>query len=159
MWTRFMDMHSGGGLKESPYQYIYIEAPEDEAKLIFQNRFGHNPERVSCTCCGQDYSTDESPSLAQATGFNRNCRSLETPKDANGRYSQITDPTFHEHYYLEQDELPPMPYKVSDSSPRGETISLNDYLQENTVLVIRATDIRSDEHIGTLKEQGYVWRD
>ena len=27
MWTRFMDMHSGGGMKEPPYEYIFIEAP------------------------------------------------------------------------------------------------------------------------------------
>ena len=153
MWTRFMDMHSGGGLKESPYQYIYIEAPEDEAKIIFQNKFGHNPERVSCTCCGEDYSISESPSLAQATGFERNCRSLETPKDAGGQYSQITDPAFHEHYYLEQDELPPMSYKVSNSSPGDQTIPLNDYLQQNTVLVIRASDIRSDERLAWLKRE------
>lgn len=57
MWTRFMDMNSGGGSKEE-WEYIYIEAPEDEAKVIFYNRFGHNPERVTCTCCGRDYSID-----------------------------------------------------------------------------------------------------
>ena len=34
-WTRFMDMHSGGGTKEKPFEYIYIQAPEKEAKVIF----------------------------------------------------------------------------------------------------------------------------
>lgn len=69
-WTQFMDMHSGGGLKEK-WSYIYIEAPPSEAEIIFYNRFGHNPHRVSCTCCGQDYSLSEEPSLAQATAYNR----------------------------------------------------------------------------------------
>lgn len=58
MWTRFYDMHSGGDTKED-YQIILIEAKEELAKLIFYNRFGHNPDRVSCTCCGSDYWADE----------------------------------------------------------------------------------------------------
>jgi hypothetical protein len=82
MWTRFMDMHSGGGLKES-FGYAYIEAPEEEAKAIFYHRFGHNPERVSCTCCGQDYSIGESPTLEEATAHERRCRWAEDP--AGGR--------------------------------------------------------------------------
>ena len=72
-WTLFWDMHSGGGTKEEPYEKIYIEAPEEEAKVIFYNRFGHNPERVSCTCCGEDYSIIESETLEQASGYHRNC--------------------------------------------------------------------------------------
>lgn len=73
MWTRFMDMHSGGGTKEGPYEYIYIEAPLPEAKVIFYNRFGHNPERVSCTCCGPDYVIYEHATLEEATAFERGC--------------------------------------------------------------------------------------
>jgi hypothetical protein len=72
MFTRFMDMHSGGGTKEPPYEYIYIEAPEAEAKVIFYNRFGHNPERVTCTCCGEDYSIDSYETLEDATAYD--CR-------------------------------------------------------------------------------------
>ena len=64
MFTLFYDMHSGGGLKEGTYQFIVIEAPQEEAEVIFQNRFGHNPNRVSCTCCGSDYSIDTGESLA-----------------------------------------------------------------------------------------------
>ena len=72
MWTRFMDMHSGGSLKEK-WQYIYIEADEKEAKIIFYNRFGHNPERVTCTCCGDDYSISSKDDLHQLTGYDRGC--------------------------------------------------------------------------------------
>lgn len=68
MWTKFMDMYSGGSLKEK-WEYIYIEAPQKEAELIFYNRFGHNPNRVSCTCCGNDYSISESESLEESTGY------------------------------------------------------------------------------------------
>jgi hypothetical protein len=74
MWTRFMDMHSGGSCKQKPYEYIYIEAPEAEAKVIFYNRFGHNPERVTCTCCGDDYSIEDYDTLERATAYDRGCQ-------------------------------------------------------------------------------------
>ena len=73
-WTRFMDMRSGGGTKEPPYEFIFIEADEEQAKVIFYNRFGHNPERVTCTCCGEDYSISSSDSLDDLTAYDRNCQ-------------------------------------------------------------------------------------
>lgn len=71
MWTDFMDMHSGGGAKEEPYEHIYIEASKEEAKVIFYNRFGHNPERVTCTCCGEDYWASEEENLEALTEYQR----------------------------------------------------------------------------------------
>ena len=65
-----MDMHSGGDSKEK-WEYIYIEAPEDEAKVIFYNRFGHSPERVTCTCCGDDYSIRDGETLAEVSKYKR----------------------------------------------------------------------------------------
>ena len=62
MWTKFMDTYSGGNKKEN-WENIYIEAPKEEAKVIFYNRFGHNPDRVTCTCCGPDYSIYEEETL------------------------------------------------------------------------------------------------
>lgn len=79
-WTLFWDMHSGGRTKEEPYERIYIEAPKEEAKIIFYNRFGHNPERVTCICCGEDYSISEDESLEQLSGFDRNCHWAYTDK-------------------------------------------------------------------------------
>jgi hypothetical protein len=76
MWTTFLDMHSGGDQKEK-WGHIFIEAPEDEAQVIFYNRFGHNPNRVTCTCCGNDYSVDEHPTLEEATEFHRKGRTVE----------------------------------------------------------------------------------
>lgn len=58
-WTCFYDMHSGGGNKEM-FDIINIEAPKDEAIVVFYNRFGHSPGRVSCPCCGPDYAVLES---------------------------------------------------------------------------------------------------
>ena len=59
-WTVFWDMHSGGDPKEK-FDKICIEAPRKEAIVIFFNKFGHNPDRVTCTCCGADYSIGEYP--------------------------------------------------------------------------------------------------
>lgn len=81
-WTLFWDMHSGGGCKEPPYEKIYIEAPEDEARVIFYNRFSHSPDRVTCTCCGNDYSVSSSETLEEATEFHRKPLPLSSiPRD------------------------------------------------------------------------------
>ena len=92
-WTHLWDMHSGGGLKEDA-AHFFIEAPEDEAKLIFYNRYGHNPDRVSCTCCGSDYSVSESDSLQRASGWHRECA-----HDASG-YIEERDRS-SDHYVLD----------------------------------------------------------
>jgi hypothetical protein len=130
MWTRFMDMHSGGGTKEGVYEYIYIEAPQDMAEVVFYNRFDHNPNRVSCTCCGEDYSISESESLEQATAYERNCH-----WDAK------------EKMYVEK------------KGKYGKYASLSDYIKQKNILIIAATDIKSNERKGTVPKQGYVWMD
>jgi hypothetical protein len=65
-----MDMHSGGNQKEK-WSRIYIEAPKEEACVIFYNRFGHNPHRVTCTCCGEDYTVEEYDIIEEATSYDR----------------------------------------------------------------------------------------
>jgi len=70
MWTEFWDMHSGGGQKEK-FSQCFIEASYDEAKSVFYSRFGHNPERITCTCCGEDYSISEYKTLEEATKYHR----------------------------------------------------------------------------------------
>lgn len=133
MWTQFMDMHSGGGLKESPYEYIYIEASANDAQIIFQNRFGHNPNRVTCTCCGSDYSLSESDSLEQLTGFERGCQ-----YDTNAKL------------YV---DTPSLDRTWKEYEP------LDDYLRGSKVLVIRNQDIKPEWREGELMEQGYIWHD
>lgn len=144
MWTHFWDMHSGGGQKEK-WAHIYIEAPEEEAKIIFYNRFGHNPDRVTCTCCGNDYSISEHADLKQLTGFHRNCRYLETPRDKNGLYRN-DDPILKKHYYLEDREKAPRGYKVHTQwRHHGKYQTLKEYLKNKDVKVVYAKSIKREE--------------
>ena len=123
MWTQFWDMHSGGSQKEK-YANIFIEASDEgEAKIIFYNRFGHNPDRVTCTCCGEDYSIDSHESLEQITGFHRGCKYVK------GEYIE-------EGYGL---------------------LTLEEYAKKDDVLIIYASEIKDEERIGKVPEQGYVW--
>lgn len=154
MWTEFWDMHSGGSQKEK-WHHIYIEAPIEEAKIIFYNRFGHNPERVTCTCCGDDYSISEYESLEQATGFHRDCRytyikdGKEIPEsEAFIRGRGLQDGVWGG--YIEEPDT-----KYSYKHYR----TLKEYLDSGEGLAIYAKDIKSKERIGEIPTQGYVWID
>lgn len=176
MWTQFMDMHSGGGLKESPYSYIYIEAPEEEAKVIFYNRFGHNPERVSCTCCGDDYSISEEESFRALTTYQRSCAYEYFYKDDGTRaldstagYGATTydyelkTSTYNgrevEGRYVETPNLRLVEYGRSKSECAEQYRTVDQYLKEDGILVIRAEDIQDSERVGSIPAQGYVWMD
>ena len=128
-----MDMHSGGGQKEEEWAFIYIEAPQKEAEIIFYNRFGHNPNRVTCTCCGEDYSISEEEELAQITAYDRGCDYIEEDKK-----------------YIE---------KQRKESWAKDHITLEQYVNSPGVLIIRTEEIKPEERIGELPEQGYVWVD
>ena len=151
-WTTFWDMHSGGECKEEPYEKIYIEAPEEEARVIFYNRFGHNPDRVSCTCCGEDYTVNEDESLEQATGHHRGCRfayfknGKEIPEEEGWTSGKGNNKGVWSGYIEEQDEF-------------GEYQTLDKYLKNSEVLVIYSKDIKPEERKGEIPEQGYVWVD
>lgn len=69
IWTRFMDMHSGGSAKEN-HEFIYIELPENDAIRAFEEIFGHDPNDIACECCGQNYSISDGEIL-QITGYDR----------------------------------------------------------------------------------------
>ena len=71
VWTRFMDMYSGGRCKLSPFEYIYIESDKESAELIFEDQLHRDPYGVSCGCCGPDYSIEEYASLEDATQYDR----------------------------------------------------------------------------------------
>ena len=162
MWTNFMDMHSGGGTKVDDFEHIYIEADKETAKVIFYNRFGHSPDRVSCTCCGEDYSIDENKSLAQLTGYRRNLRSLEAPRYKNGRLkpNPQKDEYYEDNYYLEKDEEPREGYEVCTRYNDGNnSVSLEEYVKSEGTLVIYEKDIKPEERLGECPEQGYIWQD
>lgn len=117
MWTRFMDMNSGGGKKED-WEYIYIEAPEEEAKVIFYNRFGHNPERVTCTCCGDDYSISSEETLEGITDYERGARyedgNDKPDKDSYRSYMTIGD------YLKKEDVLVVRESEIEKDQRQGE---------------------------------------
>jgi len=133
-----MDMNSGGGIKEEPYEKIYIEAENtEEACLIFFNRFGHSPHRVTCTCCGEDYTVDTSDTLAEESAYDRGCRCVQTA-DGGWTYLEEADP--------ENRTWPPY-------------CSLEEYCKRDNVLIIAESEISDDERKGGIPSQGYVWMD
>jgi len=154
MWTLFWDMHSGGGLKEKPYDKIYIEASEDEAKIIFYNRFGHNPERVTCTCCGEDYSIDSGESLEGVSGYHRGCDYVYRDPDGNecSRLDGFTMGVGTTAGYSAGHEERP------SSGHRGEGFcGVEEYVKRDSVLIVRADDIEDDEREGDVPDEGYYW--
>lgn len=54
-YTKFYDMHSGGGAK-TPYAAIFVELPEDQARKVFEEYFGLDCDNTTCDCCGPDFS-------------------------------------------------------------------------------------------------------
>lgn len=114
-FTRFMDMHSGGGNKTG-FEYIYIEAPEDKAIAIFEDRFGRHPNNVTCDCCGEDFSVSEERTLEEATAYERGCR-----YDSGLR-----------KYVDEADE---------SGRSWNKYVTLREYLAKETVLVIYANGV------------------
>jgi hypothetical protein len=77
MWFHFFDMHSGGRQKED-WPHIFIEAvDESQAISVFYSRFGHNPRRITCTCCGEDYAIHSGWTLEEVTEYSRNGMSIE----------------------------------------------------------------------------------
>jgi hypothetical protein len=130
VWTEFWDMHSGGGQKEK-FAHAFIEAPEDEAVAVFYARFGHNPNRVTCTCCGEDYRISESATLEQATAYQRGC-----DYDESGQG------------YVER------PSRASWAKPY---VDVETFVQQDDVLVIRANEIADEERAASVPKEGYVW--
>lgn len=157
-WTRFMDMHSGGSQKEEAFSHLLIEASEDEAKRVFYARFGHNPERVTCTCCGEDYSIDEHLSVEAATAYDRGCPYLEDERGLKARGER----DFREGFYLEPGEEVPEGMRVSDlSSLRSSApVPIDAFLadpQAHGYEIIRAIEIKPEERTVDVSEEGYVW--
>ena len=154
-WTRFMDMHSGGGLKEK-WAYIYIEAPEDMAKIIFYNRFGHNPERVTCTCCGDDYSISEEKNIEQITAYERGLAfayfrpdGTECPESEGWKPGKGITEGYVSRYVERQ----------SERFSFNKYHTLDEYRKRDDVLFIPADEIKETERVGEVPEQGYMWKD
>lgn len=137
MWTLFWDMCSGGSQKES-FGLCFIEAPLDEATVVFYKRFGHNPERITCTCCGEDYSISEGESLEELSGFHRGCVYSNKRKRWLERGEQDTDGPLR---------------------GTGDYRTVAEFEAEDDVEIIRAAGILPEERTGEVPEQGYIWKD
>ena len=111
-WTVFMDMYSGGQIKQHPYEMIYIQAPMEQAKSIFISQFGHDPSEVACNCCGVNYSISEDKSLEQVTGHYRGCKLV------NNEYVEVSRNSYAEY------------------------VTLDEYLKDETVLVIYSKELK-----------------
>jgi hypothetical protein len=122
-WTHFMDMHSGGGQKLK-WAHIYIEAPEDQAEVIFYNMFGRNPRHVTCNCCGEDYSVRSSKNLQQATAYYRGCK-------------------YGKKGYLEK----------PDEGYLREYMTLEQYLKSKDVKFIYASKVKTKDRLGDLPHE------
>lgn len=154
-WAQFMDMHSGGRQKLK-WSYIYIEAPEEQAESIFYSKFGRNPNRVSCTCCGNDYSVSESPSLKEVTAYNRNCqyaymdkKGKEVPRNEAWIAGKGLKPGYTEGYVEHVDE--------SKAKYGMKYIPLEEYIKGKDIKVIYEKEITKSERHSHLPEEGYVW--
>jgi len=152
-WTRFMDMHSGGSLKEDPAQYIYIEAPESEARAVFYSKFGHSPDRVTCTCCGEDYSVDEAPTFARACAFDRGCRWVSDER-RNKDGSLVTPGGGHY-----EDNPVPADAEGLERFKVGKYQTVEQYKARPDVLVIPASEIKPEWRTADVPRQGFVWQD
>lgn len=132
MWVQFWDMNSGGDRKER-WPHIYIECQGiEQAKAIFYHRFGHNPDRVSCTCCGEDYSVTENIDLGQLTGFQHNA-------DWDQKLNR----------YVERPRMEKYP-----------VLSVEEYEAQEDVLFIRFDELTPEDlAAGEPPTQGYVWQD
>ena len=154
MWTLFWDMSSGGRRKEK-WSKIYIEAPDEEAIAIFYNRFDHNPSRVTCTCCGEDYSIEEGESLEQLSGYHRGCdyayfntKGVEVPRDKAWIPGKGTKRGYKEGYVDRPTEDEWRSY-----------VTLDEYKKSKDVLIVTADEIKPEEREGDVPQQGYVWQD
>lgn len=130
-WTRFMDIHSGGRQKLD-WDYIYIEAKEDDAAKVFMHRFGRNPNNITCSCCGEDYNFyEQGDDLAQASGFDRKCRYM------NGHYIEANDEYGRKF----------IPFQVWLADAKDE---------DSDHLIIYAKDIKPEELKGETPRRGHL---
>ena len=131
-------MYSGGSQKED-WSEIYIQASsEEEAIKIFERRFDHHPHRVTCDCCGEDYSISSEKELSNITAFNRNCPWIyEKGKSLEGRYLEGNGKGKGKN----KGEKIPDGYKLGQSC--GKWMPLKEYREQKNVLILGENDIKS----------------
>lgn len=142
-WTQFWDMHSGGKQKLQ-WAQIFVELPQDEAVAWFESRFGRSPDHVTCSCCGADYSVNESPTVEEATAYHRGCAFIYPrgyPLDYAGRLAWKGQ----EPRWLDGDGVSgePVPdgWEVRDYYGSRKWLPVSDYEKLPDMLVVRASSL------------------
>lgn len=130
VWTEFWCQQIGWK-KPKERIFYYIEAPYHEAEKIMKNQLGVDMEG--------HWSGEEEDTFTLVSGYQRNLRVLETPKDENGLYKN-SDPVLIANYYLERDEKVPLGYNVEEGKYRNETIE--DFENRKDVVIVRKEDIK-----------------
>ena len=113
VWTLFWDMHGGGSTKVPPFDKIYIEAIKREATSVFYGRFGFDPNRTSCSCCGPDYSISEYNSFKKASSYQRNDVDSDWP--SFGKIQSV-------YIYKKRDDVKVIPAKEIVDTERSYVI-------------------------------------
>ena len=83
--------------------------------------------------------------LKQATGYERGCKNLKTPRDPKSGLYKNNDPIIRTRHYLEEGETPPKGYEVEDRRfliDRYQT--LEEYEKRNDILIIRKKEIEGE---------------
>ena len=139
MWTHFWDMHSGGEQKLQ-WTNIFVEADETEAKKFFEQAFHRDPDNVTCSCCGGDYSISSSDeSLEQVTGYHRHCAGVyisPTGEEVtSGEASEAGKGTKEgfKFTYVERQRY----FEFSPEVPDGKYQTLEEFELDENVLIVR----------------------
>jgi hypothetical protein len=153
IWVRFNDMHSGGGLKEPPFECLYLRSSSEEQGIEdFARRFGHRPTDVGCNTCGDNYSIDADEDLRQLTAYSRELRfASPKAKPPNKKVTkwQRDSEAWKQGRYLEPGESIPKGWVVKDRWQTHDGITLREYLGRDDVFC----DLESDlEYLARLEE-------
>jgi len=141
-------------LSERSNDFLRLEDQVGNIQNNYCAKCTRNPNRVTCTCCGEDYSVSEHENLEQATAYERECRSAwfdkhgkEIPQEEAWVPGKgCVDGAYGKYVEEQRVEYSHDPYRT-----------LEEYLKDPSALFIFAKDIKPSEQKGQLRKEGYVW--
>lgn len=72
MWTKITNNYNGGSAF-MPYDYVFIEADENDACMIFATKFVVDHRNEVCDCLFDNLNVDSGPSIKSLTVYDRGC--------------------------------------------------------------------------------------
>jgi len=116
-------------------------------------------QRVSCTCCGEDYSISSAEDFAQISGYHRGCQTLVHKTYRSGQNKGLVKPIPKSmQRYYEEREKPPKGWEFDTKrifNNKYKTVLA--YKRQKDVLVLSRHKIKSSERAGEVPNEGYVW--